>query len=561
MSVPLKGFSNHVGTVASGVYKNAGGVVLDLSGNGVDLSNTAVVKVAPFDNNKNSFYALLDLSNNFVNNVDCSGANIIRVLNGSVLPVGYVANHGSVNAFVCDTSGNLWVGGHEMEVKINNSSNTVVSKAENMFIVPRIGTVQPTAFNNVDLSGGCNDICPVEDLMFASVVDVSGKCLNYSSTPNVLQVGSVVFPRIRANTGAFDMYFSPQSGGPELENKYMDLSGHRLVAFSRVGNYGNDVSGFYVVRSNSSGNTAATDTLGDASGTTNIGNINYTLELNKIAYDSDRNKLYVIRNDIDKHPIVLPLDVSAGAYTSDYTVTADALLKYAKATSSTSGVVDSSGFMIVCPDPIPNSSPNQVEIKLDSSGTEFATLTLLDVSGVLAMDTVVAPYGGSNYNYLFLVDASRNVVDLLDSSKNVKAKIAELWLTSRSNNTGDYSDGSGISFIHGGNSSFNYDLSGAYIRDLRVDACGNVFLGGHQIFIQNNPTIQSANIQSMANLNVMSSASLAVATNNNPLLGNDLPYDSSVALTNEKEPSEKITSFINNRDPNCSVDKIIKSRV
>jgi hypothetical protein len=561
MSVPLKGFSNYVGTVASGVYQNAGGVVLDLSGNGVDLSNTAVVKVAPFDNNKNSFYALLDLSNNFVNNVDCSGANIIRVLNGSVLPVGFVNNSSLVNAFVCDTSGNLWVGGHQMEVKRNYSDNTFISKAENMFIVPRIGTVQPTVFNHVDVSG-CNDICPVEDLMFASVVDVSGKCLNYGATHNV-QVGSVVFPRILGNTLAFNMYFSPLSGGVALDDKDMDLSGHRLVAFSRVGNYGNDVSGFYVVRGNSDNNNGpADDELGDnpAPTTPVPGGINYDLSLNKIAYDSDRNNLYVIRNQNDKHPIVLPLDVSSGAYTSDYTVQSDALLKYAEATSSTAGAVDSSGFMVVCQNP--TTEAERPIIVLDSSGMAFSGLSLLDVSGVVAMDTVVAPYGGSNYNYLFLVDASRNVVRDRDDSKNAKAKIAELWLTSRSYDyTGEYRDGSGISFIHGGNSSFNYDVSGAYIRDLRVDACGNVFLGGHQIFIQNNPTIQSANIQSTANLNVVSSASLAVATNNNPLLGNDLPYDSSVALTNEKEPSEKITSFINNRDPNCSVDKIIKSRV
>lgn len=50
MSVPLKGFSNHFGTIVTGVYKNAQGVTLDLSGSfngtGVDLSNTAVIKIA-----------------------------------------------------------------------------------------------------------------------------------------------------------------------------------------------------------------------------------------------------------------------------------------------------------------------------------------------------------------------------------------------------------------------------------------------------------------------------------------------------------------------------------
>lgn len=560
MSVPLKGFSNHFGTIVTGVYKNAQGVTLDLSGSfngtGVDLSNTAVIKIAPFDNNKESFYALLDLSRNVVNNVDCSGANIIRVLNGSVLPVGYVANPGKVNAFVCDTSGNLWVGGDSMNVK-TNETGSAVSNAESMFIVPRIGTVQPTGFNHADVSG-CNDICPVEHLMMASVVDVSGRSLNFAASGNTVTVGSVVLPRIGTNTAGFQMTISPGAGGPALADKDMDLSGHRLVAFRRTGDYGNDVSGFYIVRSNSSAGTAATATLGNAAGTTNIGNINYTLALNKIQYDSDRNKLYVIRNTADKYPIVLPLDVSAVAYTSDYTTKADALIKYASATSSTAGAVDGSGFMVVCTNPSESARP---VIKLDASGAAFDTLTLTDVSGVVSIDTVVASYDGSNYNYIFLVDASRNVVATRDDSKNVKGKLAQIKFSARSENTDTYYDGSGVTFVHGGNSSFNYDVSGAYIRDLRVDACGNIFLAGHQIFIQNNPTIQSENIQSTANLNIVSSASLGVATSELPLLGNDLPYDSATALTEEKEPSEININFINNRDPNASIHNLLKGTV
>lgn len=560
MSVPLKGFSNYVGTIASGTYQNTHGVILDLSGSlngaGVDLSNTAIIKIAPFDNNNSSLYALLDLSRNVVNNLDCSGANIIRILDGTVLPVGYISNPGNVNAFVCDTSGNLWVGGNSMAVKTNNYGSDV-SNAESMFIIPRIGTVQPTAFNHVDVSG-CNDICPVENLMVASVVDVSGRCLNYvsSGNANTLTIGSVVLPRINGNTGAFQMTISPGSGGVALDDTDMDLSGHRLVAFKRTGDYGNDISGFYVIRSNSSASVAASTNLGNVANTS-ISNINYILALNKIAYDSDRNKLYVVRNTDDTYPIIIPLDVSANTYTSNYQVKTDALLKYAKPTSSTAGAVDGSGFMVVCTNP--SAQGEQPVIKLDASGSAFDTLTVTDVSGVVAMDTVVASYNGSNYNYIFLVDASRNVVATQDDSKNVKTKMAEIWLSARSENTGNYYDGSGVTFIHGGNSLFNYDVSGAYIRDLRIDACGNIFIAGHQLFIQNEPTIQNKNIQSITNLNIMSSSLLNVATSNLPLIGNPLSYEASIALTGEKEPSEINKNFINNRNPNTNVQNILNS--
>ena len=551
MSVPVKGFSNHVGTIASGVYQNANGVSLDLSGIGVDLSNTAVIKIAPFDNNKNSFYALCDLSNNIINNVDCSGANIIRVLDGSVLPVGYISNPGQVKAFVCDTSGNLWVGGDNMTVKNNSSDASVVSNAESMFIIPRISMVHPTGFNHADVSG-CNDICPVEDLMVASVTDVSGRCLNYAASGNTLTIGSVVLPVIPGKTAAFNMYTAPSVGGAAVSAD-MDLSGHRIVAFKRTGDYGNDVSGFYVVRSNSSGGVAAANTLGN-SANSDIANINHTLQLNKLAYDSDRNKLYVLRVTDDKYPIVISMDISANVYTSDYTVKGDALIKYAHATSSTAGAVDGSGFMVVCTNPTGTGA--RPVIKLDASGSGFDTLTLTDVSGVVSMDTVVASYGGSNYNYLFLVDASRNVVATRDDSKNVKGKIAEIWLSARSENTGNYFDGSGVSFIHGGNSTFNYDISGAYIRTLRTDACGNIFIGGHQVFIKNDPTIESTNVQGISNLNIVSAASLAVATSNLPLLGNDLPYDSSSCLDGKEDTSDATNGFNNGRQYAQTVDII-----
>jgi hypothetical protein len=74
---------NYTFYVSNGVTTNSKGTILDISGRGVDLSGTTMLKIAPIDN-KDSFYTLLDLSNNIITNVDCSGFNIIRGEYGSI---------------------------------------------------------------------------------------------------------------------------------------------------------------------------------------------------------------------------------------------------------------------------------------------------------------------------------------------------------------------------------------------------------------------------------------------------------------------------------------------
>jgi hypothetical protein len=545
MSATLNAYPNYVGNVLSGNYTNGRGTILDLSGFGVDLSNTQILKVAPFNNNQNSFYALMDLSRNYVNKVDCSGANIIRVSNGTVRPVGYIHNSNNVNAFVCDTSGNLWVGGDSMLVKANEPGS-LIANTTSIFTVPLLSnTPQPTGLINVDVSG-CNDLCPVEDLMMGSVVDLSGVCLNFSNT-STLTVGNVVFPRIRDNTSAFSMTISPYAGGPNIPSVGLntDLSGHRLVAFRRSGLTGLDVSGFYVLRSNQGGSTA----VGDVANTSYV-NLNGSLSFKNISFDSGRNKLYAVRDVDDKHPVMIPLDISSNVTTVAYTVKRDAQLKYASPTSTTLGAVDSSGFMVVCTNP--STANTRPVVRLDSSGSNFGTLTLIDVSGVRAMDVATT----SNLNHILLVDASRNSFNVEDPTKNTKGKIGIISLSSRSSNTNNYTDGSGIRFVQGGISEFNYDISGAYIRDLKVDSCGNVFMGGHQIYVQNDLVQESANIQATQQVLPPNTVSLSTSTSDTPLIGNDIDYDKQITLTPEVETREAVQNFINNRS-NQNLDMIL----
>ena len=483
MSIQYTGKPNVICSINSGEFQKVQGTVLDLSGNGVDLSGTQMLKVAPFNNNKDSYYALLDLSNNTINNVDCSGHNIIRVANGGIIGVGYISNPSVVNSFVCDTSQNLWIGGNAMTVKTSNGGSAVAN-TRSMFIVPRENiTSLPTSFSNVDVSG-CYDICPVGNLMVASVVDVSGACLNYYGSGNTLTVDGLTLPRMLGNTTAFNLFFNNDAGGKVLDDKNMDLSGHRIIGFGRNGNYGNDVSGVYVIRPNSNFAGTASATALDTGNTSGV-NIPSDISFNKLGYDIGRKQLYALPGGIDdKYPLIIPLDASANVYTTKYTCKSNALISYAAATG-TSGAVDASGFMVVCTNP--STAGAKPVIKLDASGSGFDTLTLYDVSGVNAMGTATALYSNTNtFNYIYLVDASRNEVG--KSQFNTKAKVAEIRLSTRSSNTDNYYDGSGVSFVSNfGNSDFGYSTNEAdghsYIRDLKIDSCGNIFIGGHHINI------------------------------------------------------------------------------
>ena len=549
MSVTLVGCPNASASINSGVFQKNQGTILDLSGNGADLSGTQILKVAPFNNNNSSFYALLDLSNNTINNVDCSGFNIIRVLDGGIKGVGYISNPTVVNSFVCDTSANLWVGGANMTVKATNGGSQI-PRTQNMFIVPRENvTVQPTAFSQVDVSG-CYDIIPAGNLMIASVVDVSGACLNYAASGNTVSVNGFTFPRMLGNTAAFNLWFNNDAGGVELPNKNMDVSGHRLVAFKRDGYYGNDVSGVYVVRPNSNfEGTASTMTLNAAS-TAGV-NIPSDLLFNKLGFDVSRNHLYALPGfgNLDKYPLIIPLDTSANVITTNYTCKSDALISYAQTTGEIEGDVDASGFMVVCTNPsVAGARP---VLKLDASGAAFDTLTLYDVSGVTAMGTGAARYNNTKiYNFIYLVDASRNQIG--QSQFNNKPKVAEIHLSTRSENTGDYVDGSGVSFVSNfGNSDFGYSNNAtnghSYIRDLKIDACGNIFMGGHHIYINVSQQDQQSNIAGSTVNAGVSGSSIAVLASGNPVIGTTTPSQDD-ALDNVVSVNENITALVNDSE-------------
>lgn len=544
MSVTLVGNPNVIASIDSGVFQKVQGTILDLSGNGADLSGTQMLKVAPFNNNDDSYYALLDLSNNTINNVDCSGFNIIRVLNGGVTGVGYISNPTAVNSFICDTSSNLWVGGTNMSVKATNGGSQI-PRTQYMFIVPRENaTAQPTAFSQVDVSG-CYDIIPAGNLMVASVLDVSGACLNYAASGNTVSVNGFTFPRMLGNTAAFNLWFNNDVGGRPIPNQNMDVSGHRLVAFKRDGYYGNDVSGVYVVRPNSNfEGTASTMTLNAAS-TAGV-NIPSDLTFNKLGFDVSRNHLYALPGTDDKYPLIIPLDTSANVITTNYTCKSNALISYAQTTGEIAGDVDASGFMVVCTNP--SVAGERPVLKLDASGAAFDTLTLYDVSGVNAMGTGAARYNNTSvYNFIYLVDASRNQIS--QSQFNAKPKVAQIKLSARSENTGDYIDGSGVSFVSNfGNSDFGYSNSEtnghSYIRDLKIDACGNIFMGGHHIHINVSQKDQQSNITGSTVNAGVSGSSIAVLASSNPVIGTTTPSQDD-ALDNVISVTENTTTLVN----------------
>ena len=486
---------NYTFSILDGTFTKSNGSILDISGIGADLSGTQMLKIAPIDN-ESSFYSLLDLSNNSISLTDCSGFNIIRVANGSILGVGYISNPTSVNAFTSDTSGNLWVGGNAMTVS-RSSQNSVIANTESMFMIPYNTPTLPTAFLHVDVSG-CNDICPVRNLMMATVVDVSGRCLNFASGTNAsLDVDGTTFPRLNDASAAFDVYTSPQAGGAPVEATKADVSGHRLVSFARSGTTGYDVSGFYIVRQNTTtGNgSTASSTTGLVAGS-NPG-IKYDISLNKIAFETSRNQLYVgtSTTGASSKLLVVPLDASSNVY-AGHDISHNALFAYAAPTSTTSGAVDGSGFMFICESP----SISNSRLLLDASGATFDILTLKDISGVNAMTSVMASGGTSNYNYLYLVDASRNTVT--NSGANEKAKIAEIKVSARSVNDGYYFDGSGVTFyLNPAGSTF--PLSSTYVRDIKADANGNVFVAGHQIYTITDTTTVDEIARANSILNIL----------------------------------------------------------
>jgi hypothetical protein len=501
-----------------------------------------MLKIAPIDN-YSSFYTLLSAIGHSIQNIDCSGFNIIRSANGAIKGVGYISNPTAVNAFVCDTSGNLWVGGDSMSVK-DNYYGSSVSNAESMFVIPYITTTQPTAFSHADVSG-CYDICPVRNLMMATVLDVSGRCHNWAASGGSRTVDNTVFPRIGANTAAFNMYTAPSAGGVAIDDTTMDLSGHRLVAFARSGTTGYDVSGFYVVRqntTNANGSTASSVT--GLSGSSSGNGIRFDISLNKMAFEVSRNKLYVGTNvnNANSVPLIISLDASANVVVGNYDISHNALFAYAAPTSTTANAVDGSGFMFVCTNP--SSAGARPIIRLDASGTHFDTLTLHDVSGVNAMATVVASDGTNNYNYLFLVDASRNTVGV--NTYNNMLKLALIKLSSRSENTGQYSDGSGVSFLFS-NTSRDFPLSYINIRDIRVDANGNIFLAGHHIYTIADTTTVNEIADALTAINLSGASNIAALVNGAYTNNIDLleAVDPTLSVTEIAKKIYKLSSTVN----------------
>ena len=472
---------------SSGSVSQSTGLIFDLSGHGIDNSGTKVVRFTNSYEN-NIAYALLDLSRNYVNGFDLSGANLLRIAGADVSGVGYIHDASTVNAFTTDSSGNLWVGGVGMQVKTNYSAGANVTETESMFIVPKTGTVAPTRFINVDVSG-CNDIIKVNNTMIASVVDVSGACRNWATSGYSINIDSpaITLPVIESKTEPFPMTHAPRIGGVAIGNSAIDLSGHRLVAFTRSGSAGTDVSGFYVVRSNTNGAGAVSAT--NANSATAAGaapGILFDLSLNKLGYSSERKQLYVGTNrgaTANRALLIVPLDSYDNVYHTDCDISNNALFAYAPATSTTASDTDVSGFMIIASNP--TVAGTRQKLILDSSGNPFDTLTLTDVSGINAMTTVQGTdSNGYLYNYLYLVDASRNQFDI--SGNNSKAKLAELKLSTRHGNTGNYSDASGVTFMHALFSTSN-SFAPIGISNISSDSNGNVFTCGRNILTIQKP--------------------------------------------------------------------------
>jgi hypothetical protein len=471
---------------SSGNFAQSTGLIFDLSGHGIDNSGTKVVRFTNSYEN-NIAYALLDLSRNYVNGFDLSGANLLRIAGADVSGVGYIDNTSAVNAFTTDSSGNLWVGGVGMQVKTNYSADANVTETESMFIVPKTGTVAPTRFINVDVSG-CNDIIKVNNTMIASVVDVSGACRNWATSGYSINIDSpaITLPVIESKTVPFSMTHAPIIGGVAKAATPMDLSGHRLVAFTRSGSAGTDVSGFYVVRSNTNGAGAVseTDAVSGAAGA--APGILFDLSLNKLGYSSERKQLYVGTNrgaTAKSALLIVPLDSYDNVYHTACDLSNNALFAYAPATSTTASSSDVSGFMIIATNP--TVAGTRQKLVLDSSGNPFNTLTLTDVSGINAMTTVQGTdSNGYLYNYLYLVDASRNQFDI--SGNNSKAKLAELKLSTRHGNTGNYSDASGVTFMHALFSTSN-SFAPIGISNISSDSNGNVFTCGRNILTIQKP--------------------------------------------------------------------------
>jgi len=473
--------SNSFGKIINGVYTNVENIYLEISGNNIDLSGTQILKIAHMQNNS-SFYCLNDLSNNFINNIDCSGYNIIRVINKkNILGVGYISNPESITSFVTDLSNNLWVSGNNMNVKTNYSDLENIANTKSIFMIPFNTPTYPTSFTNSDISGGCQDIYQVRNLMFAKVGDISGVCLNYHSTNSSITVDNNVFPRINNATAPFNVFISPDYGGPNISAN-MDLSGHSLVAFKRSGNTGYDVSGFYIVRGNTNGSSGSSTVDGINSGFGT--NISWDLSLNKICHEINHNLLYVGTSRGDNGSsklLVVPLNNATSVY-QGYDISSNAIFAYAGPTSTDISGVDGSGYMFVCPNP--SISNGNLKLYLDSSGIIFNTITLKDVSGITCMASTVA-YDASNKfkNYLFLVDASKNIVG--DNTLNYSYKMAQLELSTRKSNTGTYSDGSGVKFIY--KIPSNIPITSSYIRDIKIDVDGIIYIVGHEL---NNITSQ-----------------------------------------------------------------------
>ncbi len=535
------GVHNFTFTVSDGLITNANGTLLDISGIGADLSGTAILKIAPIDN-KSSFYTLLSAKGHTIQNVDCSGYNIIRTANGTIQGVGYIADPTVVTSFITDSSGNLWVGGDNMSVK-DNYTGSSVSNTESMFVIPYKTPTQPTAFINVDVSG-CNDICPVRNLMVATVTDISGVCLNYASGSTAsLTVDGTVFPRLTGATAPFNVYTSPSAGGVAVAATKADVSGHRLVAFARSGTTGFDVSGFYIVRQNTTdGNGSTASSVTGLSGSASGLGIKYDISLNKLAFEASRNKLYVgtNKNNANTVPLIVSLDASANVVVADYDISHNALFAYAAPTSSTSTDVDASGFMFVCTNP----SSLRPKIRLDASGTSFDTLNLIDISGVNAMTSVVASDGTNNYNYLFLVDASRNTVNSNDY--NNMLKLALIKLSSRNENTYDYKDGSGVQY-NISNIGTNFPLSYVNIRDIRVDANGNVFIAGHHIYTITDATTVTEIAQAIQTIGISGAANMAALVNGAYTNDVDLleAVDTVLSVTELAKKIYKVPSTVN----------------
>jgi hypothetical protein len=476
----------------SGNITQSTGLILDLSGHGIDNSGTKVLQTANSYENSIS-YALLDLSRNYVNGFDLSGSNLLRITGADVSGVGYIHNASAVNSFVTDSSGNLWVGGVGMQVKTNYSAGTTVTGTTSMFIVPKVGTVAPTRFVNVDVSG-CNDIIKVNNTMIASVVDVSGVCRNFAASGSTVTIdSSIVLPVIESNTAAFSVTHAPSAGGV-ARAAAMDLSGHRLVAFTRNGLAGTDVSGFYILRTNTNGLgnvVSTTDANPDTPAGAAVG-IKFDTSLNKLGYASERNQLYVGPNrgaNSNNALLIVPLDVSSNVYHTDCDISNNALFTYAPATSTNVANSDVSGFMVIASNPTVVGT--RQKLILDSSANSFDTITLTDVSGINGM-TSVQGYDNSGYlyNYVYLIDASRNQFTV--SADNRKAKLAQLLLSTRHTNTGDYSDASGVTFMHNLFSTSN-SFAPNGICSIKSDSNGNVFTVGRHILTIQNP-VQTNNI-------------------------------------------------------------------